>query len=194
MQTLFDLKKIAAHRSGLASDRQHTAFLLRALVIGFPVFIQLEALPGYGSVRFDVIGKLKGLLLPVHGLLEIAGLRVGGSERAEECGILVAVQLAGLLGGCHGSLAVAKLGVGAGRQQKGPVGQSACELWIDVNGRVKVGESWFSGGGLSADEKLKRVVSTILAENREMRAICQKLGFRMEADLDDGTIGAELLL
>jgi hypothetical protein len=70
---------------------QHTAFLLRALVIGFPVFIQLEALPGYGSARFDVIGKLKGLLLPVHGLLEIAGLSVGGSERAEVCGILEAV-------------------------------------------------------------------------------------------------------
>lgn len=28
---------------------------------------------------------------------------------------------------------------------------------VVVHGRVKVGESWFSGGGLSADEKLKRV-------------------------------------
>jgi acetyltransferase len=45
---------------------------------------------------------------------------------------------------------------------------------------------------VARDEKLKRVVSTILGENREMRAICQKLGFRMEADLDDGTIRAEL--
>ena len=41
---------------------------------------------------------------------------------------------------------------------------------------------------IARDEKLKTVVSTILAENREMRAICQKLGFDMEADLNDGTI------
>jgi len=45
---------------------------------------------------------------------------------------------------------------------------------------------------VARDEKLKRVVSTILAENREMRAICQKLGFHMESDLEDGTVRAEL--
>jgi acetyltransferase len=45
---------------------------------------------------------------------------------------------------------------------------------------------------VARDEKLKRVVSSILGENREMRAICQKLGFRMEADLEDGTIRAAL--
>jgi acetyltransferase len=45
---------------------------------------------------------------------------------------------------------------------------------------------------VARDEKLTRVVSTILGENREMRAICQKLGFRMEVDLEDGTIRAEL--
>jgi acetyltransferase len=43
-------------------------------------------------------------------------------------------------------------------------------------------------------EKLERVVSTILAENRDMRAIAQKLGFRLEANLEDGTIRAELKL
>jgi acetyltransferase len=42
------------------------------------------------------------------------------------------------------------------------------------------------------DEKAKMVVSTILAENREMRAICQKLGFTLHADLQDGTVRAEL--
>jgi acetyltransferase len=47
---------------------------------------------------------------------------------------------------------------------------------------------------IAREEKLQRVLSTVLAENREMRAICQKLGFKMEADLDDGTIQAELLL
>jgi acetyltransferase len=45
---------------------------------------------------------------------------------------------------------------------------------------------------VASDEKLKRVVCTILAENREMRSICQKLGFRMESDLEDGTIRAAL--
>jgi acetyltransferase len=45
---------------------------------------------------------------------------------------------------------------------------------------------------VARDEKLKRVVCTILAENREMRSICQKLGFRLESDLEDGTIRAEL--
>ena len=47
---------------------------------------------------------------------------------------------------------------------------------------------------VAREEKIQRVVSTILTENREMRAICQKLGFHMEADLDDGTIEAELSL
>jgi acetyltransferase len=45
---------------------------------------------------------------------------------------------------------------------------------------------------VARDEKLKRVVSTILTENREMRAICQRLGFRMESDLEDGTVKAAL--
>jgi RimJ/RimL family protein N-acetyltransferase len=44
------------------------------------------------------------------------------------------------------------------------------------------------------DEKLERVVSTILNENREMRAIVQKLGFQVEADMEEGTIKAELVV
>lgn len=47
---------------------------------------------------------------------------------------------------------------------------------------------------VARDEKLKHVECTILAENREMRAICQKLGFRMESDLEDGTVRAELVV
>ena len=47
---------------------------------------------------------------------------------------------------------------------------------------------------VARDEKVKRVVSTILAENREMRAICQKLGFELHMDMDDNTIRAELLV
>jgi acetyltransferase len=46
--------------------------------------------------------------------------------------------------------------------------------------------------GVARDEKLSRVVCTILAENREMRAICQKLGFHLESDLEDGTVKAQL--
>jgi len=45
---------------------------------------------------------------------------------------------------------------------------------------------------VAKDEKLEHVVSTILSENREMRAICQKLGFQLKADMEDGTIQAEL--
>ena len=47
---------------------------------------------------------------------------------------------------------------------------------------------------VARDEKLKRVVCTILSENREMRAICLKLGFHLESDLEDGTLKAELEL
>ncbi len=47
---------------------------------------------------------------------------------------------------------------------------------------------------VAKDEKLERVVSTMLAENREMRAICEKLGFKLEADMEDGTILAELVV
>ena len=43
-------------------------------------------------------------------------------------------------------------------------------------------------------EKLRCLQSTVLAENREMRAICQKLGFRMSADVEDGTVTAQLEL
>jgi acetyltransferase len=45
---------------------------------------------------------------------------------------------------------------------------------------------------IARKENLRRLHSTILAENREMRAICQKLGFRMQADLEDGTVRAQL--
>jgi len=47
---------------------------------------------------------------------------------------------------------------------------------------------------IAQEEHLARIVSTILAENREMQAICRKLGFEMKADLADGTIQAELKL
>ena len=39
---------------------------------------------------------------------------------------------------------------------------------------------------------LRDRVLEILSENREMRAICLKLGFHLESDLEDGTLKAEL--
>jgi len=45
---------------------------------------------------------------------------------------------------------------------------------------------------VAKEEKLERVASTILAENQDMLAICQKLGFRLQRDMEDGTVRAEL--
>jgi acetyltransferase len=45
---------------------------------------------------------------------------------------------------------------------------------------------------MARDEGVRHVVSTILNENREMRAICKNLGFTMRADMEDGTIQADL--
>jgi acetyltransferase len=47
---------------------------------------------------------------------------------------------------------------------------------------------------VAREEKLARVVSTMLAENREMRGVCQKLGFRLRAEMEEGTVRAELQL
>jgi acetyltransferase len=86
--------------------------------------------------------------------------------------------------------------IAVGRLSKTRGGANEAELAVLVDDR-------YQGQGLGTelyrrlisvarDEKIKRVVSTILSENREMRAICEKLGFRMEADLDEGTVRAEL--
>lgn len=45
---------------------------------------------------------------------------------------------------------------------------------------------------IARDEKLKRLQCTVLTENREMQAICQKLAFRLSVDAEDGTVRAEL--
>ena len=47
---------------------------------------------------------------------------------------------------------------------------------------------------LARDAKLTRVVSTMLPENREMRAVCVKHGFKMFSSLEDNAIRAELEL
>ena len=45
---------------------------------------------------------------------------------------------------------------------------------------------------MARDEKLGKVVSNMLPENREMRALCTKLGFQMFSSLEDNMIRAEL--
>jgi len=47
---------------------------------------------------------------------------------------------------------------------------------------------------VAREEKLDLVVSTILGENYDMLAICKKLGFRLQSDMEDGTVRAELQL
>ena len=44
------------------------------------------------------------------------------------------------------------------------------------------------------EEKLTKLVSNMLPENREMRALCTKLGFKMYSSLEDNMIRAELEL
>jgi acetyltransferase len=43
---------------------------------------------------------------------------------------------------------------------------------------------------VARDEKLQAVVSTMLGINREMRAICKRLGFRLQVDMEDDLINA----
>lgn len=47
---------------------------------------------------------------------------------------------------------------------------------------------------VAREEKLERVVCTILAENLDMIAICRKLNFQVQSDMQDGTVHAELRL
>ncbi len=47
---------------------------------------------------------------------------------------------------------------------------------------------------VAREEKLTKVVSNMLPENREMRAMCQRLGFKTFSNLEDNMIRAELEL
>jgi acetyltransferase len=47
---------------------------------------------------------------------------------------------------------------------------------------------------VARDEKLTKVISNMLPENREMRALCTRLGFQMFSSLEDNMIRAELEL
>ncbi len=43
-------------------------------------------------------------------------------------------------------------------------------------------------------EKLKRVISNILPENLEMRAVCQRLGFKLHHEMEDNVVRGVLEL
>lgn len=45
---------------------------------------------------------------------------------------------------------------------------------------------------VARQERIGRVVSTMLAENREMRAICKRLGFHLKIDMEDQLVQAEI--
>ena len=86
--------------------------------------------------------------------------------------------------------------IAIGRLSKLRGGGNEAELAVLVDDRFQ-----FQGLGtelyrrliaVARDEKLKRVVCTVLSENHEMRAICQKMGFHLESDLEDGTLRAEM--
>jgi acetyltransferase len=47
---------------------------------------------------------------------------------------------------------------------------------------------------VAREDGLKMLVSTMLPENREMRALCVKLGFKMFSNQEENTIRAELQL
>jgi hypothetical protein len=47
---------------------------------------------------------------------------------------------------------------------------------------------------IARDEKLKMVVSNMLIENREMRAMCVRYGFKIFSNSEDNMIRAELRL
>jgi len=45
---------------------------------------------------------------------------------------------------------------------------------------------------VARDGRLTKLISNMLPENREMRALCVKLGFKMNSSLEDNMIRAEL--
>jgi acetyltransferase len=47
---------------------------------------------------------------------------------------------------------------------------------------------------IARDEKLSKVNAVMLGDNREMRSMVQKLGFKVKSDLEENLVEAELVL
>jgi acetyltransferase len=48
--------------------------------------------------------------------------------------------------------------------------------------------------GIAKDEKLSKVIAVMLGDNREMRSLVQKLGFKVKTDLEENLVEAEFML
>jgi acetyltransferase len=77
-------------------------------------------------------------------------------------------------------------------------GQSEAEMAVLVDDRFQhlgLGKELYRRMiEIARAEKLQRVISSILTENLEMRAICSKLGFALRADIEEDTVQAVLEL
>jgi len=72
------------------------------------------------------------------------------------------------------------------------VNEAECAVLIrDEYQRLGLGTELFRRSlDVARREKISRVSSTMLAENREMRAICKRLGFEVHIDMEDQTVRA----
>jgi acetyltransferase len=72
------------------------------------------------------------------------------------------------------------------------VNEAECAVLIDDQyQRLGIGTEMFRRSlEVARDEKVARVSSTMLGENREMRAICKRLGFKIHVDMEDQTVHA----
>jgi RimJ/RimL family protein N-acetyltransferase len=44
---------------------------------------------------------------------------------------------------------------------------------------------------VAKDERIEKVVSTMLGENREMRRVCEKLGFTITEEMEENMVKGE---
>ena len=74
------------------------------------------------------------------------------------------------------------------------VNEAECAVLIDDEyQRLGLGTELFRRSlEVARDEKVARVSSTMLVENREMRAICKRLGFQIHIDMEDQTAHARI--
>ena len=72
------------------------------------------------------------------------------------------------------------------------VNEAECAVLIDdEHQRLGIGTEMFRRSlEVARNEKVARVSSTMLGENREMRAICKRLGFQIHIDMEDQTVHA----
>ena len=87
-------------------------------------------------------------------------------------------------------VAVGRLGKLHGREE----GELAALVHDEFQGKGIGSELYRRLIAFARQEKMKAVHSNMLAENREMRAICTRLGFKIENDLEDNMMNGTLTL